>query len=264
MRKSLSHVGHGGSVLTLQYRERAYRQQHRQNDLIHFQVVVKETDLDIGIRKERFSKELAKRAEQATKQCRIPLEEYIKRDPAFVKAITPYEVLPDAPPIVVEMASAARRAGVGPMAAVAGAVAECVGRSLARYSRDVIVENGGDIYLRTSRIRHIGIFAGKSPLNQRMALEIRPKQSPIGICTSSGTVGHSLSFGIADAVVVLSPSVALADAVATASANLVQKKEDLATAVDFALKIEGVLGAIAILDEMLAVRGHVKLVPIVL
>lgn len=244
----------------MQYRERTYRQIHRQDDLVHFQVVVKETDLDIGIQRERFSQELASKAEQITIQCRNPLEEYIQRDPAFVKALTPYETLPGAPPIVMEMALAARRAGVGPMAAVAGAIAEFVGRTMIRYSKDVIIENGGDIYLRTSRIRRIGVFAGKSPLSRRIALEIRPQYSPIGICTSSGTVGHSLSFGVADAVVILSSSTALADAVATASANKIQKKEDLTAAVDFALQVEGVIGALAILEDTLAVRGHIKLV----
>ncbi|MBC7324461.1 MAG: UPF0280 family protein, partial [Moorella sp. (in: Bacteria)] len=182
--------------------------------MLHFRVVIQETDLDIAVRKERFSAELVKAAQKATRECRRPLEEYIRQEPAFARALTPYEVAPTAPPVVREMARAGMMAGVGPMAAVAGAIAECVGRTLARYSKDVIVENGGDIFLRSTRIRRIGIFAGKSPLSYRLALEIRPDFSPLGICTSSGTVGHSLSFGKADAVVVLSPSAALADAVA--------------------------------------------------
>lgn len=243
------------------YSERTYRRRHRQEDLIHFQVVRKETDLDIAVRKERFSDELVRVAEEATKKCRQPLEEYIQRDPAFLRALTPYEVPSTAPPLVRDMARAAGAAGVGPMAAVAGAIAECVGRVLARYSKDVVVENGGDIFLRTSRVRRIGIFAGNSPLSYRLALEIRPGYGPLGICTSSGTVGHSTSFGKADAVVILSSSAALADAVATAAANLVQNKEDIQAAVDFALTVPGVTGALAIKDDLLAVRGQVKLVP---
>lgn len=243
------------------YSERTYRRRHRQEDLLHFQVALKETDLDIAVRKERFSDELVRVAEEAIKKCRQPLEEYIQRDPAFLWALAPYEVPPTAPPLVQEMARAAKAAGVGPMAAVAGAIAEGVGRVLARYSKDVIVENGGDIFLRTSRVRRIGVFAGKSPLSYRLALEIRPGCGPLGICTSSGTVGHSLSFGRADAVVILSSSAALADAVATAAANQVQNKEDLQAAVDFALSIPGITGALAIKDDLLAVRGQVKLVP---
>ncbi|MFA5383159.1 MAG: UPF0280 family protein [Eubacteriales bacterium] len=246
----------------MQYLNRAYRELHRQDDLVHFKVAVKETDLDIGVRRDQYSAELAEKTRQIIKQCREPLEKYIKEDPGFLTALTPYEPVPYAPGIVVEMAKAAGLAGVGPMASVAGAIAQNVGNTLAKYSRDIIVENGGDIYLRTGRVRYIGIFAGKSTLSQKLALEIRPLQSPLGICTSSGTVGHSLSFGIADAVIILSKSAALADAVATASANMVHNKDDLAAAVDFALGINGVDGALAIMGDMLAFRGHVKLVPL--
>ncbi|AEG15225.1 UPF0280 family protein [Desulfofundulus sp. TPOSR] len=241
--------------------ERTYRYRHRQEDLVHFQVVVGETDLDIGVRRERFSPELVERVTQMVRECRAPLEEYIKRDPAFLKAHTPYDIPPDAPPIVREMAEAARLAGVGPMAAVAGAIAERVGRALARFSRDVIVENGGDIYLRSARIRRIGVYAGNSPFSHRLALEVRPQDTPLGICTSSGTVGHSLSFGMADAVVILSPNTALADAVATAAGNLVKDPDQVGQAVDFAARIPGVTGALIICRDKMAAWGRLKLVP---
>lgn len=245
----------------MDYRERIYRQNHRQEDLVHFQLAVAETDLDIGVRKERFSPELVKWVEETMRACRKPLEDYIQRDPGFVHSLTPYTVLPDAPVIVQTMAEAGRLAGVGPMAAVAGAVAEWVGKAVSKRSRDVIVENGGDIFLRTSRIRKVGIFAGDSPLSNRVAIEIRPEQTPLGICTSSGKVGHSLSFGKADAVVVLSPSVALADALATAGGNLVQTADDLERTLEFASEIKGVTGMLIIKDDRLAVWGNVKLLP---
>lgn len=245
----------------MDYRERVYRQDHRQEDLVHFQLAVKETDLDIGVCKKRFSPELIKWAEEMILACRRPLEEYIQRDSGFVNSLTPYEVSSDAPVIVQTMAEAGRLAGVGPMAAVAGAVAEWVGKEIAKRSRDVIVENGGDIFLRTSRIRKVGVFAGDSPLSNRVAIEIRPEQSPLGICTSSGKVGHSLSFGQADAVVVLSPSAAVADAVATAGGNLVKTVDDLEKTLEFASRIRGVTGMLIIKDDRLAVWGNVKLLP---
>lgn len=241
--------------------ERSYRERHRQDDLIHFQIAVGETDLDIGVRKERYTKDLRKWVEETVRACRRPLEDYIQRDPGFVDALTPYSVLPDAPLIAQTMAEAGRLAGVGPMAAVAGAVAESVGKSIAKRSRDVIVENGGDIFLRTSRIRKVGIFAGNSPLSNRVAIEIRPEQTPLGICTSSGKVGHSLSFGKADAVVIISPSVALADAVATATGNLVKTSDDIERALEFASKVEGITGVLVINDDRLAAWGNVKLIP---
>lgn len=247
----------------MQYLERTYRELHRQDDLVHFKVTVKETDLDVGVRRDQYTTELVEKTRQIIKQCRDPLEKYIKEDPEFLTSLTPCEPKPDAPQIAVEMAKAASLAGVGPMASVAGAIAQSIGNSLGKYSRDVIVENGGDIYLRTGRIRYIGIFAGKSTLGQKLALKIHPRQSPLGICTSSGTVGHSLSFGIADAVIILSKSAALADAVATASANMVHNKDDLAAAVDFALGINGVDGALAIMGDTLSFRGHIKLVPVI-
>jgi len=242
--------------------ERSYRKHHRQEDLVHFQFAVEETDLDIGVRKERFSPELVDWVAETIRACRRPLEDYIQKDRAFLTALTPYAVLPDAPEIVKIMAEAGRLAGVGPMAAVAGAVAEWVGKSIAKRSRDVIVENGGDIFMRTSRIRKVGIFAGESPLSNRVAIEVRPNQTPLGICTSSGKVGHSLSYGKADAVVILSSSVPLADAVATATGNLVQTAEDLEGALEFASQINGVTGILVIKDDRLAVWGSVKLLPI--
>jgi len=231
-------------------------------DLIHFQVAVAETDLDIGVRKERYSEHLAAFAEETIRNVRRPLEEYIRRDPCFLSALSPYELLPDAPLIAREMAEAGRLANVGPMAAVAGAIAEAVGKPLAKRSRDVIVENGGDIFMRTGSIRRIGIFAGQSVLSDRVALEIRPEETPLGICTSSGTVGPSLSFGQTDAVVVLSPSAALADAAATACGNAVQTADDLEKALAVGAEIPGVRGIVIIIGDRLAVWGKVKLVPL--
>ncbi len=248
----------------MKYNERTYRELFRQDDLVHFQVVARQTDLCIGVRRERFSPELATWVGKMVWEQRAILEKYIEENPLFLHTLVPCEVKSGAPPIAVDMAGAARLAGVGPMAAVAGAFAQYIGRALARRSRDVIVENGGDIYLRSARQRRIGIFAGKSPLSNRIALEIQPGDTPLGICTSSGVVGPSLSFGKADAVVILSPSAILADAVATAAGNMVHSKEDLQKTVEYAAGIEGITGAVAIKDDQMAACGKLKLVPLVI
>jgi len=242
--------------------ERDYRLLHQEEDLVHFRVAVKETDLDIGVRKERHSRKLEEIAEKLVVSYRNQLEKYIEIDPGFHKSHVPYIVKPDAPAIASAMAGAARSAGVGPMAAVAGAISEAVGKGLLKHSRDVIVENGGDIFLKTGRVRRIGVYAGKSPLSYRVALEICPGDTPMGICTSSGTVGHSLSLGCADAVVIVSPSTPLADAVATATGNIVRSEKDLEMAVDHALSVPGITGALVILGKSLAVKGRIKLVPL--
>ena len=110
------------------------------------------------------------------------------------------------------MIFAAQAAGVGPMAAVAGALAEQVGQRLLKSTSEVIIENGGDIFIGARQILTVGVYAGGSPLSLKLGLRIDPAKGIRGICTSSGTVGHSLSFGKADAVCVLSDSCALADA----------------------------------------------------
>jgi ApbE superfamily uncharacterized protein (UPF0280 family) len=245
----------------LEYTRRVYRYWHRQDDLAHFNITCRETDLDIGIQREKLTSDLISQTRDLVRHERARLEEYLVRDPGFLSSLEPYQALPGAPDIARSMAVAAGKAGVGPMAAVAGAFAELVGRWLTKFSGDVAVENGGDIYLRTGKKRRIGVFAARSPFSNRIALLIKPHQTPLGICTSSGSVGHSLSFGQADAMVVLAPSVILADAVATASANLVKTPADLEKAVNYALGIAGVTGALAIMGDRLAVRGEVELVP---
>jgi hypothetical protein len=157
------------------------------------------------------------------------------------------------------MLEASSRAFVGPMASVAGAIAEHVGEDLLKSSANVMVENGGDIYLNVNDHVLIGIFAGDSPLTGRIALSIEAKETPVGICTSSGTVGHSLSFGIADAVCIKSKSTALADAAATAVGNLIRKKSDIKKGLERAMSIPGVLGVLIITGDTLAVQGNMEL-----
>jgi ApbE superfamily uncharacterized protein (UPF0280 family) len=145
------------------------------------------------------------------------------------------------------------------MAAVAGAIAEWVSKDLLKLSKEVIIENGGDIYLATARERTIGIYAGQSSLSLKIGIVIGPEESPLGVCTSSGTVGPSLSFGKADAVCILSKSAALADAAATAVGNIVQEKKDIELGLERGREIEGILGTLIIVGEKMGVWGSIKL-----
>ncbi|MBU1869377.1 MAG: UPF0280 family protein [Candidatus Omnitrophica bacterium] len=148
---------------------------------------------------------------------------------------------------------------VGPMATVAGAIAELLGRELLKAGyKDVIVENGGDIFMSSRKSRLIGIYSGRSKLWNKLKLKINPKDMPIAVCTSSGTMGHSLSFGAADSVVIISKSAALSDAVATSVCNRVQSRKDLQPALDFAKSIKGVLGCVIIFKSYLASWGKVE------
>jgi len=238
------------------YQPRVYRHWVKDKDLTPFNVVVKETDLYI-----RATTNLEQKALKLVTKYRDLLERYIERHLSFLTSLEPIAVENNAPAIVTGMAEAARKAGVGPMAAVAGAIAEFVGRELLALSPEVIVENGGDIYLKSLKERLIGIYAGQSPLTGKVALEIKGGETPMGICTSSGTVGHSLSFGKADAVVVLSKSATLADAAATAIGNLIIQPGDIPLGIEFAQRIDGVRGVIIIKDDKMGLWGEVKLRP---
>jgi len=155
---------------------------------------------------------------------------------------------------------AAQLAGVGPMAAVAGCVSNYVGEYLNRFSENVIVENGGDDYIITTKKRTIAIVAGDSPLSGRVGVELLPGKW--GVCTSAGKVGPSISEGFSHAATIVSKSPVLSDAVATAMGNMIKTEDDLEKSINWALKVEGVLGAIAIINDKIAAGGEIKLLPI--
>ncbi len=233
------------------YQPRTYRHWVKAKDLISFNVVVKETDLYI-----RASRNLKSKALQLVLKYRDTLERYIERHPSFLTSLEPLTVGDDAPRIVKLMSESARKVGVGPMASVAGAIAEFVGTELLTFSPEIIIENGGDIYLKSLGKRVVGIYAGKSPLTGKIGLEVSGEDTPLGICTSSGTVGHSLSFGKADAVVVLSQSATLADAAATAIGNMIKQAADIPSGIEFAKGIEGLKGLLIIKDDQMGLWGE--------
>jgi ApbE superfamily uncharacterized protein (UPF0280 family) len=237
------------------YEERTYRNLVKTDDLVNFEVIVKETDLLV-----RAKRDLSRETRESVLKYRYQLETYIASNPEFERTLVPFNEDPYAPIIVQEMIRTSRLANVGPMAAVAGAVAEFVSRDLLKQSEEIIIENGGDIYLATSRERTIGIYAGDSPLSLKVGILIQPEDSPLGICTSSGTVGPSLSFGKADAICILSKSAALADAAATALGNRVKEKKDIESGLEIGKAIEGVLGTLIIIGDRMGIWGNIKLV----
>lgn len=238
------------------YQERTYRNYVRADNLVKFEVVEKESDLLILCRENLYDKALA-----SLLQARQELEQYAADHQEFIKALKPLPPGREATPLIKAMCQAGKQVKVGPMAAVAGAIAEKVGRELLQYSDEVIVENGGDIFLKINSPRKVGIYAGSSPFSEKLALEVDPRSEPFSVCTSSGTVGHSFSFGKADAVVVVAASAALADAAATALGNMVQEVRDIDATLKAAKKIRGLEGVLVIKDDQLGVLGKIKLVP---
>ena len=240
------------------YEPRVYRHWIKDGDLVSFNVVIKQTDLYI-----RARRNLKNKALKSVQKHRTSLEKYIERHPLFLTTLEPYHAEAEAPAIVKEMAKASWVTGIGPMSAVAGAIAEAVGRDLLPFSPEIIVENGGDIFLKIAKERLVGIYAGdKSPFTGEIALEIKPDETPLGICTSSATIGDSLSLGSADAIIALSSSTSLADAAATAIGNIIKDAEDIPKALEKAQNIEELRGIIIIKANKIGVQGKVKIVPL--
>jgi uncharacterized protein len=239
------------------YEVRAYRDFSRPADLVPFTVVVKETDLFILARTD-----LRELALETVINHRHKLESFIGKYPEFRTSLTPVKIPGGAPEVVRIMASAGEAAGVGPMAAVAGTFSELVGNALMERSAEVIVENGGDIFINTVKERSVALFAGDSPLSGKVGIKVSPGDCPLGVCTSSGKVGPSLSLGLAHAACILAKSAALADAAATAAGNAVKAEGDVKAGLDVAARIEGVLGAVIISGDKLGAWGKVELVEI--
>jgi ApbE superfamily uncharacterized protein (UPF0280 family) len=239
------------------YQERFYRSKINSPDWISFTIQVKESDLWV-----RARKDLSAEGYGRVFQYRHALETYIHQNPNFKDSLMPLGLDPLAPSIVQAMLQSGKAAGVGPMAAVAGAIAEFVGNDLLAFSPDIIIENGGDLFIVCNESLTVGIYAGESPLSGRLGIQLSPSDRPVGLCTSSGTVGHSLSFGRADAVTILSPSAVLSDAVATAVGNRIRTKNDIQTALDWSQQIPDVEGALIICGAQMGVWGKLELVSI--
>jgi ApbE superfamily uncharacterized protein (UPF0280 family) len=235
--------------------DRTYRNHIRKSRLTPFRVIVKETDLYVHSRKD-----LSSVATERVLHYRGFIENYISRNPEFAVSLVPWRNKDLCPEIIRDMVDAGVSAGVGPMAAVAGSIAERVGMDLLEHTDEVMIENGGDVFIKTNEPVDVGIYAGNSPLSLRIALRIDSSRFPVSLCTSSGTFGHSLSLGKADAVCVKSRSCALADAAATAIGNQVRNSRDIEDAISMGGKIEGVLGVVVIVNDVLGAWGDLEVI----
>ena len=181
------------------------------------------------------------------------LEEYIARHGEFASSLKPVEPLDDAPEIVRRMAQAAGTVGVGPMAAVAGTVAQMSAETAG--DAEAIVENGGDVFLSARRRVTVGLYAGDGPLRDSLALSVPPEAMPLAVCSSSGVMGHSLSLGKCDLACVVSRDASLGDAAATHAANLVKTPDDIAAALEQIAAIDGVDGVLMVQGDRIGMAG---------
>jgi ApbE superfamily uncharacterized protein (UPF0280 family) len=239
------------------YTDRFYRNLAHPGEGVVFQVQEGESDLWI-----HTDKPLEEEAYNALQEVRKSLTDYIRQNPDFKDSLTPLPRDPHGPKAIRMMLVAAEVAGVGPMAGVAGMVAQFVGKALLAVGASyVLVENGGDCFLyRPHKSTTIGLFAGQSPLSLKVGIKIPPTPEPMGIATSSGTIGPSLSLGRADAVCAISNDATLADATVTAIANRIQTPEDLESVLNWGATLRGITGIAAIVRSTLAAWGVVEIV----
>ncbi|MDD1748763.1 MAG: UPF0280 family protein [Methanothrix sp.] len=212
----------------------------------HFQL--KETIVTIFAREERH----IDAARESIRVQRAYLENFIRKDPFFQITLEPYDLVQDdAPQIVKQMIEKSNVFGIGPMAAVAGAIAGfAVQAMIDEGATYAVVDNGGDICILNDLPIVVGIYAGSSPIRD-LAFQLEKRHRPLGICTSSGTVGPSISFGCADAAAVISQDVALADAAATALGNAVTAEGPLQECFQ-AIDRPGIDGALVIRGDKMA------------
>ncbi len=193
----------------------------------------------------------------SVKKNREELEAYIRKNPEFLTAYAPLEVK-DAPQIVYKMARAAQEARVGPMAAVAGALADLAVDAMLVTARVAVMENGGEISAESNTPIIVGLLAGGSSLSGKIGFRLKVEDFPIGVGTSSGTVGHAVSFGEADAATIIADNAALADAAATAVGNAVQGddfEKSVQKGLEIAETIRGVRGSFIIRGEYAGIVG---------
>jgi ApbE superfamily uncharacterized protein (UPF0280 family) len=181
---------------------------------------------------------------------------YMNSNPHFENSLEPVEIMED-PEIIHLMSSAGKVAGVGPMAAVAGVIADLTAKKMIEQGTKVaVVENGGEAALHSDRALMISVGAGDNYLTNRIGFKVT--DFPCGVATSSGRHSHAFSKGDADSVTVFAENAGIADAVATAAANNVigEPGYDVKAGVETALSIEGVHGVLVIRDEQVSIGGR--------
>jgi uncharacterized protein len=240
------------------HQPRFYRNTFNTVRFASFTLQYRDTDLWIGVDHGSFSPELAEFLHSEVVKMWQGLEGYIQNHPEFKTAHAPVTLLENAPEAAILMAKAGSRAGTGPMAAVAGLFAWHTGEIMRQQfgAKEIVVENGGDFYLFLEKDLTMTIYAGKSPLSDRIAVIIPASSTPCGVCTSSGTVGHSFSYGKANAVMVACQSPLLADAWATSLANRIQSPDDIPQVLNFSEEYPEIQSLIIICEGKVGIRGN--------
>ncbi len=240
------------------FEERTYRTQFNSERFTGFEVKHLETDLWIGVDPTSFNEQMKEVAQAKMETLRKKFDDYIAAEPFFKKSLKPFHPSENAPKEAIEMAVAAEKAGIGPMSAVAALFAREIGEEILKnFSvEELVIENGGDIYVLLKNDLVLSVFAGESILSERIGLVIPAQNNKLGICTSAGTVGPSISYGVADAVVVVCEDILLADAFATALGNKVKSPDHVEKVIKQAEKYPEIQSLLIICEDKIGVKGE--------
>ena len=243
------------------HQTRFYRQHFNTARFRGFTVSFHETDLWIGTDPSSYRDEMKLVALETVRHLREKLDDYIFTEPAFARSLVPFVPAETAPAEAKDMAAASSAAGIGPMASVAGLFARAVSEALTKnFSvNEMVIENGGDIFARLCSHLVLAVYAGSSPLSGKIGLVVPEGMGDLGICTSSATVGPSLSLGKADAAAVVCRDVLLADAFATALCNMVKQPADIDKALEYSEEHPEILAVVIICGDKLGMRGSFEM-----
>ncbi|MCS7180077.1 MAG: UPF0280 family protein [bacterium] len=238
-------------------KKRFYRNIIETSGFIKFEVRVEETDL-LVLAKKNLKKEIL----NEVKYLRSKLKDYISKNHQFLYSLEPL-IVESNEEIIKLMSESSFLTKTGPMASVAGAIAELIGKKFLQFSNELIIENGGDIFAKLNRDFKMAIYAGNSPFSMKIGIKLKKREIPYGIATSSGTVGHSLSFGDADAVVVISSSAAFSDGSATYFGNLVKGKIDKELIISEIKNFPFIEGILIIREKEIFIWGDLEIISFV-
>lgn len=234
-----------------------YRDSIRYKEKHNWRIIYKYSDLLVSC-----DRDLSFKIGRLIKEIYDLLESFIKKEQSFQKSLSPVKIEQNFPDIIKKMCRRAAIFNVGPMAAVAGAVCEYIAAGLDRHCRRLIIENGGDVYIKSNKDVDIGVYLKNVNFKDKIYLKIKAKDTPCGVCSSSGSFGHSLSMGKSDLVAVLSKSTISADAAATAIANKIIKPSDIDENIEHYKTIKDISGILIIKDDRIGLWGNIELVNI--
>ncbi len=260
---------------------RNYRTLYTKDNLEQkIQIIIEETDLLITLTSQIKADLITTLIKNKVQEIRNVIKFWIQLVPEIQHSLEPIAIPKNAPNYIEIMCESAKYAYVGPFAAIAGTIAQIVCCFIHEYLKnnqlpdDVIVENGGDIYLYSKKERIIGIMPNPQE-NCMLGLKINPSDMPLSICSSSAKIGHSLSFGKGDLALIIAKNASLADALATSYCNQLQKKEDISLLLEKAKKdnlikildnpynnsteSSGLMGIFLQIDENIGAWGNIEL-----